>query len=211
MKYVNYGCGFTAPNEWINFDYSPAVFIRSLPFFGEILKKGLKTTFPKNVKLGNIVKGLPIENESCDGVFSSHTLEHLSLEDLKTALSNTYKMLKVGGIFRCVLPDLEILARNYVTALENGSDTASTDFMRSSWLGLEEMPKTIKKHYFLGYYPGMSRHLWMWDTQSLTRELRNVGFKNIRSCSFNDSRDPMFRLVESEDRFKNTVALECIK
>lgn len=209
--YVNYGCGNTAPKEWLNYDYSISVYIRNIPVVGEVLKYGLKTTFAKNVLYGNIVKGLPLKVESCNGVFSSHTLEHLTLDDFRKALINTYKLLKVGGIFRCVIPDLEIIARTYIEELQTGNDKASIDFIKSTLLGIESMPKGLKKHFFLAYYPGMSRHLWMWDKFSLVHELKKVGFIDIRECKFNDCEDKMFNLVENEDRFKNSIAIQCKK
>jgi hypothetical protein len=51
----------------------------------------------------------------------------------------------------------------------------------------------------------------MWDHKSLSLELENAGFKEIRECKFNDSEDVMFRYVENESRFNNAVGIECIK
>ena len=117
--YVQFGCGFSAPDKWINFDYSPAILIQRIPVLGNFLKLILKVTYPKNVRYGNIVKGLPIEKSSCQAVFSSHTLEHLTLNDFRKALKNTYNILQEGGTFRCIVPDLELFARNYLASFEN--------------------------------------------------------------------------------------------
>ena len=40
-KYVQYGCGLSAPNEWINFDVSPTLRIQKIPIIGS-LSLGLK-------------------------------------------------------------------------------------------------------------------------------------------------------------------------
>src|SRR4051812_24771119 len=116
--YVQYGCGHSAPVEWINFDISPTLRIQKTPIIGSLFKKQLNTTFPDNVRYGDIVKGLPIEENKCDGLYCSHVLEHLSLFDFRKALSNSYKILKPGGIFRCVIPDLEFSARKYIQNLD---------------------------------------------------------------------------------------------
>ena len=58
---------------------------------------------------------------------------------------------------------------------------------------------------------GIAKHLWMRDSKTLAEELKKVGFKSIRVCSFNDSADNMFKFVESEGRFKNAVSIKCIK
>ncbi len=78
--YVQYGCGKTAPEGWINFDSSPTLRIQKIPVIGKLLKNELNTVFPNNVRYGDIIKGLPINKNSCDLVYSSHTLEHLSLK-----------------------------------------------------------------------------------------------------------------------------------
>ena len=124
-KYVQYGCGNSAPKEWTNFDVSPTLRIQKTPIIGAILRSQLNTTFPSNVLYGDIIKGLPVDDNSCDGLYCSHTLEHLSLQDFRQALRNSYKVLKKDGIFRCIVPDLEFSARSYIKALENGDNLAS--------------------------------------------------------------------------------------
>lgn len=207
--YVQYGCGLSAPNQWINFDVSPTLRIQKTPIIGNILKKKLNTIFPSNVKYGDIIKGLPMEENSCSGLFCSHTLEHLSLIDFRLALKNSYNILKKDGIFRCIVPDLEFAAISYLKELENRKPNASINFLNNTLLGIKERPQSIKG--FISSFFGNSNHLWMWDKQSLAEELKNVGFNNIRICKFNDCEDEMFKLVENIDRFEYAVAIESRK
>ncbi|MBI1767933.1 MAG: methyltransferase domain-containing protein [Bacteroidetes bacterium] len=208
-RYIHYGCGLTAPNDWENFDASPTLQIQKIPFLGYLFKNRLNTLFPDNVKYGDIIKGLPIQDDSCDGIYCSHVLEHLALDDFRKAISNTYKILRFGGIFRCVVPDLETYARNYLTKLESGDAEASIGFLNDSLLGEKSRVRGIKGLAISQF--GNANHLWMWDFLSLAAELRNAGFKNIKRCKFNDSSDKAFNLVEDEGRFKDAVAIECTK
>jgi SAM-dependent methyltransferase len=207
--YVQYGCGLSAPSEWINYDVSPTLRIQKIPVAGPLLKKRLNTVFPDNVLYGDITKGLPIASDTCDGLYCSHTLEHLSLDDFRRALRNSYQVLKPGGIFRCVVPDLEHAARTYLTSLDNGNQRSSVEFIDSILLGVKTRPTSVKGR--ISSLFGNSHHLWMWDTKSLALELKNAGFKAIRECKFNDCEDEMFKLVEAEDRFQNAAAMECRK
>lgn len=207
--YVQYGCGLSAPTEWANFDVSPTLRIQKVPIIGALLRSRLNTTFPSNVRYGDIIRGLPVPDNSCRGVYCSHTLEHLSLEDFRKALQNTYRMLSDGGIFRCVLPDLEASARKYLEMLANGEKDASLYFMRSTFLGKEVRFKGMKG--IAKFLYGNSNHLWMWDSKSLAEELKKVGFREIRNCAFNDCSDDMFRYVEDIGRFQDAVAIECKK
>jgi len=208
-RHVQYGCGLSAPDKWKNYDSSPTLKIQRMPLVGSLVKSRLNVVFPDAVMYGDIVTGLPEEANSCDGVYCSHILEHLSLDDFRKALKNTYVILKTGGIFRCVVPDLEVLARNYVNELDRNDNTASLKFIEGSLLGLKQRPRGFKS--VVASVFGNSHHLWMWDSRSLSEELKAAGFRNVRPCKFNDSPDKMFSLVESEDRFHYAVALECSK
>jgi SAM-dependent methyltransferase len=207
--YVHYGCGLSAPDKWLNFDSSPSLRIQKLPLIGNIAKRKMNVVFPVKVHYGDIVKGLPVEDNSCDGVYCSHVLEHLSLQDFRIALINTYRILKSEGIFRCVVPDLEIYARKYILNSDKGNSLASVEFIKDTLLGLEKRPSGIKD--FIVSFFGNAHHLWMWDRNSLMEELRTTGFQTIRICLFNDCRDSMFREVEDEGRFLHSVAIECTK
>ena len=208
--YVHYGCGTVAIEEWINFDVSPTLLIQKTPILGQILRNQLDADFPKNVQYGNIIAGLPgIKNNSCDGVYCSHVLEHLTFEDCKVAISNTYKMLKVGGIFRCVVPDLEAYARTYINALDNKEVDAGNEFMKISYLGRKSSPlgtKAWMKSIF-----GNENHKWMWDYHTLSTIIKLAGFKKIRRAKYGDWNDSTFEDVEEEYRLNDAVCIECSK
>ena len=204
-KYVQYGCGWSAPSDWRNFDASPTIRFEKLPIIGHLYTKN-KFRFPKNIEYGDIVKGLPVHPDSCKGVYCSHILEHLSLFDFRAALSNTIKILEPGGIFRIVLPDLEWSIRRYI---DNPSNQAAIEFMRETSLGSEKRERGIKD--LITVWLGNSRHLWMWDFKSIKPELENVGFIKVRRAFFNDSTDPVFRAVEEIKRWKDCLGVECRK
>jgi SAM-dependent methyltransferase len=209
-QYVQYGCGHSAPVEWINFDISPTLRIQKTPVLGTLLKGKLNTTFAPHVKFGDIVRGLPVEDESCDGVYCSHILDNLSFEDLPRALKNSYKILKKGGVFRCVLPDLEFEARTYIRNLDNGVEDASIKFLTDTQLGFFRRPRGLKDSMVALF--ANRRHLWMWDPKSMEPELKKAGFTEIRRAEFHDCADEMFRLVENDEgRWINAMGFECKK
>jgi len=208
--YVQYGCGLSAPEGWLNFDASPTLRVQRIPFVGRIIKKNMRVSFPDNVIYGDIVKGLPVAPDSCYALYCSHVLEHLSLLDFRVALKNSFRILMPGGVFRCVLPDLEYLAKKYIAGLQNQDASASIDFIgNGTLLGTLEKPKGLKSN--LQHAFGNSKHLWMWDYYSLSSELKAAGFKNIVPTSYGKGADEMFRFVEDESRFDCALAIECTK
>ena len=120
MMNVQFGCGLSAPKNWRNFDSSPTLRIQKMPFIGKTLAHKIQGfNFPSNVEYGDIVNGLPVAKDSCDNLYCSHVLEHLSYEDFKAALANSYSYLKPGGTFRLIMPDLNSLISSYNSKSEN--------------------------------------------------------------------------------------------
>ncbi|MBD2609700.1 MAG: class I SAM-dependent methyltransferase [Nostoc sp. ZfuVER08] len=203
---VQFGCGLCAPSQWLNFDSSPALRLQKLPIIGNLIPSGPFGRYPQNVKYGDIVKGLPIAKESVDFLYCSHIFEHLTLNELRLSLQNCYQYLKPGGIFRFVLPDLEFMARQYVNST---SADAALEFMRVTWLGKENRQHDL--FAFLKEWLSCTQHLWMWDYKSLSLELENVGFKEIRRAYLADSGISVFSEVEDPQRWENELGIQCSK
>ncbi len=212
-KYVQYGCGNVNVQDWLNFDASPTLRIQKIPLIGNFLKPYLNCIFDDKIMYGDIVKGLPIKDNSADAVFCSHVLEHLYLEDFYKALENTYKILKPSGVFRCIVPDLNKYIADYITSIkstnENKKVLASLVFCKSTSFGKENRKKGIKG--VLSGFFGNSVHRWMWDEYSLTNELKKIGFINIKYFSQGLSDDKMLLLPEKSYQFENAIAVQCEK
>jgi hypothetical protein len=201
--YLQYGCGLSAPPGWRNFDASPTLRLQRVPVLGRLVAGGEYPRFPGNVEYGDIVRGLPVPAGSCRAIYCSHVLEHLALEDCRKALANTWQCLERDGRFRLVLPDLEQIARDYVSS---DGPRASVRFMEQSGLGKTARPAGLKG--LLRDWLGNSSHLWMWDFKALSAELRQTGFRDVRRAEYGDSEDPRFREVEDADRWRNGVGIE---
>lgn len=204
-EYVQYGCGYSAPIGWRNFDASPTLRFERIPLIGRLYTKD-KSRFPDNVEFGDIVKGLPIPHDSVKAVYCSHILEHLSLEDFRMALLNTHSILKKGGCFRLVLPDLEFSINQYIN---DPSSNAALNFMKDTSLGKEK-----RNRGFMGFmrdWIGNSQHYWLWDYNSIAQELENSGFVEIRRALYGDSNNIEFDDVEDKERWENCLGVECMK
>jgi SAM-dependent methyltransferase len=201
--HIYYGASTSAVPGWLNFDASLTVRVQNLPVVGRTLARlsGNDFEFPVFLKYGDIIKGLPVPDASADGIYASHVLEHLSLEDMRTALRNTWRILKPGGVFRLIVPDLRERAKRYVARVETDPDDpeAAPWFVSDIELG-EARPQAsglrrLRRALALG------RHQWMWDYPSMARELAAAGFVGIRRSSFGDADDPRFAEVEQLDRY----------
>jgi len=203
--YVQYGCGFSTAEGWLNFDASPTLRFERIPIIGRCYTKN-RRRFPIDTMFGDITKGLPIKCGSCSGVYASHVLEHLSFDDFDLALKETHRIMSPGAIFRLVVPDLQLICKTYLEAAVAGKSEACSDFMRQAHLGVQNRPRT-----FVGLIKASLRndkHLWMWDEKGLRSKLEENGFVDIRRALFRDCDDPMFEHVENEERFHGSCAME---
>ena len=205
MVYVNVGCGFDVGEGWLNIDASPTLRFERLPVMGGLYTKNA-SRFPAAAHYGDIVKGPLCEEGTADGVYASHMLEHLPRDACVSALRHIHVMMKPGGVFRLVVPDLETRARAYVAAVEAGEGTPADGFMQETLLGQERAPKGLLRR--LAALFGHQAHLWMWDEATLAAVLTDVGFRNIRRCDFGDAEDPMFARVEAKVRFDSDFGPE---
>jgi predicted SAM-dependent methyltransferase len=210
-NYVHYGSGLCAPPSWKNFDASPTLRLQRLPLIGRAFssspfrRKGI-VVFPANVVYGDIVRGLPLSAGSCQAIYCSHVLEHLTLDDFRVALRNTYTYLRPGGTFRFVLPDLQQMARHY---LNSAQQDAAHLFMESSCLGKKSRARGLER--LLRSWLGSGSHLWMWDYKAIKAELEQVGFRKIRRAEFGDSREVRFKEVEEKERWEKCLGVEAEK
>ncbi len=204
---IQYGAGLCGPASWRNFDSSPMLRLQRIPLLNllPIARRG--AVYPRTVTYGDVVKGLPVETQSADLVYCSHTLEHLSLGDCRIALAETFRMLKPGGTFRAVLPDIRFICQEYLDSCDADAD-AAINFIRRTHMGLEETPHGIER---LRRMFSRSFHLWMWDYPAMRNELEKTGFVAIRPAIFGDSTHGCFAAVESAPRWENALGFEALK
>jgi len=197
--FVQYGCGLSAPKNWINFDSSPRLRLEKMPIVSSIIVALAGRLFPKNVRVGNIVRGLPVPDRSANAVYCSHVLEHLPRDGLPIALKNTLRILIPGGIFRLVVPDLVWRAKCYLDAVATQDKGAADTFLEACLLGRRRRPRSLMG--MARDYLGGSAHFWMYDFGSLKALLEEAGFTAVRRCEFGDSAEPAFGEVEDRERF----------
>ena len=124
MKLLNLGCGGRFHADWINLDFTSG---------------GL------GVLAHDLRKGIPFPDASFDVVYHSHVLEHFSPREGLELLKHCYRVLRPGGRIRVVVPDLEVIARLYLEALENSAAGDSAWQQRYEWILLEMYDQTVRE------------------------------------------------------------------
>jgi len=113
-RLLNVGCGATFHRDWINIDSVPE---------------------GKQVTAVDVINGLPFDDSSLDAVYCSHLLEHLESPQGLALLAEICRVLCPGGTIRVVVPDLEMIAIEYLRLLGEARDGRHE--LEYDWIMLE--------------------------------------------------------------------------
>ena len=120
---LNIGCGSHYHSEWRNLD--------------------LYSNDP-NVVQHDVRRGIPFDEQQFDAVYHSHILEHLPPYMGRQLIAECFRVLKPGGVLRIVVPDLERIAKLYLTNLERAvaeEPGAAADY---HWMKLELLDQMVR-------------------------------------------------------------------
>ncbi len=161
----------------------------------------------------NLNARFPFRDNVFSTIYSEHTLEHIPTDYVPHLLAECHRVLKVGGLLRFTIPDLEIYAEKYV----KGDREFFEPIIRKY---AEKMVKNRKK-YWLVRSPGgafMSRvvhrfyhHRWMYDFETLKSCLEEIGFSKVLKQSCGKSLKSDIGAMDREDRSYETLYVEAVK
>ena len=136
MRYLNLGCGQRFHSDWENVDFLPG---------------------GSSVRTHDLRKGIPFPDLSFDVVYHSHVLEHFSKVEGMQLLRQCHRVLRVDGIVRVAVPDLEQIARLYLEALDKSLGGDRDWQERYDWMILEMYDQTVRDESGGGMLAYLSR------------------------------------------------------
>jgi predicted SAM-dependent methyltransferase len=202
---LNLGCGGSRPQGWWNGDSS----LNS--YFQQFRLQLGKVQYKDPASYIEIRKPWPFPNSSCAIVYASHVLEHLSRNDVAFFFCETRRVLRPGGVLRLVVPDLYLLAHEYVQQARLGNGAAHT-FLK--WLNLHRegaYPEPIPWHRRLvhAWQGWPHQHKYMYDKWTLEELYHRFGFDEVRHEHYGHSTlIPEIRDVEHTSEGVASIYLE---
>jgi predicted SAM-dependent methyltransferase len=124
MMRANLGCGNHICAGWINID--------------------IRCTGP-GVVVHDLSKGIPLPDASCDVVYHSDILEHLTRPDAQLFMRECFRVLKPGGILRVAVPDLEQICRQYLLMLDRALAREVRAAYDYEWIMLELFDQMVRQ------------------------------------------------------------------
>jgi predicted SAM-dependent methyltransferase len=199
FKKYNLGCGPKIYNKFLNIGFWSQLEA------GKIYKNlnGTNDTFMLNHDLR---LGIPADNNSLDLVYHSHMLEHLSYQEGIIFIRECYRVLKLGGKMRILVPDLELWINAYI----NNNSFFFEQYRRDG--GIDKEIYVTKAAVFMGMLHNHD-HKCGYDFESLKWMVEHVGFSDIKRTLYASSDIEDIEIIESTDPLKTmeSLCLECKK
>ncbi|KAA1396080.1 class I SAM-dependent methyltransferase [Aeromicrobium ginsengisoli] len=190
---VNLGCGIVALPGWENYDKSPVMLLRRVPFLRSLLVKlkiltpGHIQTWPDNVQRRDLTKPLPQADGTVEAIYSSHMLEHIYLQEARELVKEAYRVMAPGGILRLALPDGELWARQL---LEGQGGEHFNERINAYPVA---RPKGRRQITFM---LGGSAHKWQPTRDLVKAMVEDAGFTNFRELAYQEGDLPQVTEVE---------------
>ncbi|MDA9868213.1 class I SAM-dependent methyltransferase [Synechococcus sp. AH-224-I15] len=152
---------------------------------------------------------LPVENESVDYVYTSHTIEHIEPNKLRSVFAEIFRVMKHQSTLRMVVPDFRKGVDHYFHNPNKlyqelmprpNSNTPDTAMSRlSSWFYTEENP--------INGTPG---HKSTWDFELAKAYLEEARFCNVQERSLYECH-PAFKGKDNPGYEEFSMYIECTK
>jgi SAM-dependent methyltransferase len=143
----------------------------------------------------DLAKGIPFPDQTFEGVYHCHVLEHIDRDAAPKFLLECRRVLKRNGVVRVVVPDLEFMARRYVDIVARLPERANLEehaqavealfdqmIIRTPRFRKEQKPIVrLLEHLVVGDTAKAGiLHRWAYDRFSLAQLLTETGFNDIQ-------------------------------
>ena len=173
---LNIGCGKIKLSGWVNIDIEPGANL-----------------------IIDVRKGLPFDDCSVNFIYSEHFLEHLTYEEGRKVLEEFQRCLKVGGVVRTAMPDLDDIIQKYEIQ----------DWRKQDWLSWPEYEFVKTRGEMINISFRWWGHKYLYNKEDLRNQLTKVGFQKIINCERNKSNQA--ELCNLETRKDSKLIMEAIK
>lgn len=201
---LNLGCGAQVVETWINVDYSLGARLAKVPLFGALNRRLrlFNLDWDSRIALHDLTKPLPWTDGSCDAIYSSHTLEHLTRDDGRRLLAECHRVLRPGGILRIVVPDVKAIVDRY-----SSGDVPADSLLDELGVLYEKSGSRLKNSLspFIQY-----PHKCMYDAPTLKKVMDAVGFASKARAPL-DSEIADIDAIELPGRTIDAVVMEGVK
>jgi len=149
---------------------------------------------------------LNIKDNSFEGIYSEHFIEHLEKEQGINFFKEMYRILKPGGIIRTIWPSMD-----FVDYLRSDKDLSDTHFVKAYYnrfvLKYGYAPpgskdKSLQEQCALSLLYQAGEHKYLWHKQELIDKLTEIGFVKVKECKYQQSDFSEFNNIDTPGRIR---------
>lgn len=145
--------------------------------------------------LYNLVKNLPVDNESTDYIYSSHFFEHIEYHQLKHLLAECYRVMAPHGTIRVAMPNFPKLLKAYMER-DPSFYNELVDIRNEKEFRMPIDEVKWADIVSLGLYE-WGEHKYFYDPEKFIDMLERAGFKEVNEVAFDETIDLAFRRPHS--------------
>lgn len=205
MKFLEIAGNRKKSNDWDN--------IRDIPVKGSMVHDMTQLPIPG------------INDNTYDGVFSEHFIEHLTKKQGINFLREMYRILKPGGVIRTIWPSMD-----FINHLKSDHDLSMDPFVDKYTRYIIDSERVFEKIYYTSMPVDISKlrrqdrvalrllhqegeHKHLWYKQDLIDHMMDIGFKDVGEEQYYKSRLLEFNNIDNrqEMRILHSTVVEAIK
>lgn len=198
---LNLGCGSHTVEGWVNVDKSLTPILDRLPWAKQLLMRtGVLSAdqahapWSKSVVRVDVTKRFPWAPNSAQAIYSSHFFEHLTPTELRVMLQRCLVTLRPNGVLRLALPDLAQGIDQYTRDKRVGDPEAGDRLIEFLYLNPEHRGNLVRSALLKTLH---RPHGWMYDFESIARQLHKAGFVTIERREAGSGRCPDVQVLDS--------------
>jgi predicted SAM-dependent methyltransferase len=183
LNLLNLGCGFAFFDGWVNADF----FHLPIKFWKKNQRKTpdwmLDLRYPLNCP-----------DNYWDGVYTEHTLEHLTPAQDFRLFKELYRTMKPGAHLRIIVPNLD----KYIQFYNGNSPDKQFDEMFTT--GAEAL-RNVTQNYL---------HFSTWNAELMVQFCKKAGFSQVKEVAFNQG-DASLIIKDTPNRAWESLYIEACK
>jgi predicted SAM-dependent methyltransferase len=152
----------------------------------------------------DLSRPLPFPDNSLEGIFSEHCLEHLSLSQAHHLIGEFWRTLAPGHIVRIIVPDAELFIRTYCHWMSGTKHPFPLPYL-CDLADMTFSPIQIVNAIFRNY-----GHQYAYDYDLLSKMLKLQGFSKVCRCSYLVGEQASL-LIDAESRRYESLYVEAVK
>lgn len=162
----------------------------------------LNTDLNCNDKIAYLNAGnkFPIDSDSFDFVYSEHLFEHLKVEQQLNMLSESYRILKKGGILRIAMPNIDFLFNVFAnTTIPENIDYVDWTVQNMPHLrAVKNLVSDKEEHYIyvINNFFKAWGHQVIHNVSSISKLAFQCDFSQVRECAVGQSEVSFLQNIE---------------